>query len=71
MFGTKYRSDVVVDGEMIREYFNTFLDMLRVRRRPFVFIYFHSLMNAFALGPISRIRNIINSWEASEQALLV
>ena len=71
LFGTKYDSQAVVEGETLRQHFTAFLELLRQRRRPFAFVYFHSQMPAFSSGPLPRIRHTMNTWSPSEQALLV
>ena len=71
MFGFKYRSEQIVNEKNIREHLGDFLEMLRQRRRPFSFIYFHTLKNTFDSGPLPRIRHVLMPWNPQEKSLLV
>lgn len=71
MVGSQYSANQVVHDRQVRECLEQFLAMLRERRRPFAFFYFHTQMGAFNSGPLPRIRHVINQWPAAEQALLV
>lgn len=71
LIGSKYNSNQAINSKLVREHLETFLSMLRERRRPFALVYFHTQMNTFSSGPLSRIRNVVNAWTPAENSLLV
>lgn len=71
MFGLKYVGEQVINEKNIRSHLADFLEMLRERRRPFCFIYFHTQQNMFSSGPLPRIRHIMMDWTPPEKSLLV